>query len=187
METSQNLAAQIVNNACEGFQQFVDQQAALAPMAQKNSKQLKIWIKINKFAIALLFLSIIVWVLSSIIRWDKKTFMLEMNITLGILALTTITILVSFYCYGKEQLYRRTSNKIAAGRLSHVKNSINRALMAHMCVNEDDYTTDFYFRRMQQITGGFFADDFESQLEPEEASEIRNWLRTSYSGCLRAD
>lgn len=186
METSRNLAAQIVDSACQEFQQFVDQQAALAPMAEKNNKQFETWLKISRFALILLILSI-VWLFFSAIWVDKQRFMLSMNITFGIMALNLITALVSVYFYGKKRLYQQTSKKITAGRLNYVKEIINRALMEHMCANEDDNTEDFYFKRMQKITSGFFADDFNSSLTAEETSEIRNWLRSSYSACLRAD
>lgn len=186
METSGNLAVQIVDSACQNFGQLVAQQAALSPIAKKNNKQFEAWLRISKFAFILLALSI-VWLISSAIWADKHRFMLSMNITFGIMALNSITVLVSVYFYGQKRLYQQTSKKITAGRLNYVKEVINRALMEHMCANEDDNTEDFYFKRMQKITSGFFADDFNSSLTAEETSEIRNWLRSSYSACLRAD
>lgn len=186
METSGNLAAQIVNTACQEFQHFIDQQAALAPMAEKNNKQFETWLRISKFALILLILSI-VWLFYSAIWANKHKFMLSMNITFLIMALNLITALVNVYFYGKKRLYQQTSKKITAGRLNYVKEVINRALMTHMCANEDDNTADFYFKRMKKITSGFFADDFNSSLTAEETSEIRNWLRSSYSACLRDD
>ncbi|NCU44055.1 hypothetical protein EOM71_00040 [Candidatus Falkowbacteria bacterium] len=188
METSQNLAAEVVNQACQEFQQFVDQQAALTPIAENNNKWLKIWIKIAKFATLLLILSVLAWLISiTQIDDNKKLFTLIMNITLVLMVLNMITLLPTILLYGERRLYQKTSQKIAAGRLSHVKNNINLALIEHICANEDDSTADFYFKRMKEISGGFFAADFESQLEPEEVSEIRNWLRANYSACLRAD
>ncbi|NCU44756.1 hypothetical protein EOM71_03710 [Candidatus Falkowbacteria bacterium] len=187
METSKNLAAQIVDNACQEFQQFVDQQAVLAPMAEKNSRVLKIWIKIGIFALALLFLSIIAWLLLSVFWVDKKTFMLSMNIALTIMALNLIPALIMLYFFGKVRLHQQISKKIAAGRLNYIKEIINQALMAHMCANEDDKIEDFYFKRMKKITSGFFADDFNPSLTEEETAELRSWLKASYSACIRAD
>ncbi len=185
METTINLAAQIVNGACQEFQWLIGQQEVLAPMAEKNSKQFETWLKISRFALILLILSI-VWLFFSAIWVDKQRFMLSMNITFGIMALNLITALVSVYFYGKKRLYQQTSKKITAGRLNYVKEIINRALMEHMCANEDDSTTDFYFNRMKEITSGFFADDFKSSLTEEETAEIRSWLKASYAACLQA-
>ena len=42
METSQNLAAQIVDAACQEFQQLVNRQAILEPMAQKAGMQARL-------------------------------------------------------------------------------------------------------------------------------------------------
>ena len=185
METSKNLASQIVDTACQEFQQLVNQQAVLAPMAEKNSRQLKIWIKITKLALALLVLSMIAWLLLSVFWVDKKTFMLSMNIALTIMALNLIAVLIMCYFFGKVRLNQQISKKINDGRLNYIKSVISRAFMEHICANDDDYSTDFYFNRMKEISSGFFADDFDSELSSEETEQIRSWLKASYAACLQ--
>ena len=181
METSKNLAAQIVDSACQEFQKLIAQQTTLMSMAQKAGMQAKAYKIITVFIAALFFITMFA---SLFVKQGYNMVIIAVS-AVGVAA---IVFFIIYLCYaGKERACYRDIKTIAAGRLSYTKKAINRALMEHMCANDDSCTEDFYFKRMQKITSGFFADDFNSSLTAEETSEIRNWLRSSYSACLRAD
>lgn len=181
METSKNLAAQIVDSACQEFQQFVDQQATLVSMAQKAGMQAKAYKIITVFIAALFFITMFA---SLFVKQGYNMVIIAVS-AVGVAA---IVFFIIYLCYaGKERACYRDIKTIAAGRLSYTKKVINRALMEHMCANEDDKIEDFYFKRMKKITSGFFADDFNPSLTEEETAELRSWLKASYSACIRAD
>lgn len=182
METTINLAAQIVNGACQEFQQLAARKAVLVVVAQKANRQAKIF---KNIAISLLVLLLIVVMSTDYLTKRSATAFVIVFAAIVIILLPVIFIYL--LREEKERSCHRDIKTIANGRLNYVKEVINRALMEHMCANEDDNTEDFYFKRMKKITSGFFADDFNSSLTAEETSEIRNWLKSSYSACLRAD
>lgn len=180
METSKNLASQIVDTACQEFQQIVNRQAILEPMAQKAGMQAKAYKIITLFILALFFITMF------------ASLFVKQGYNMVIIAISAVGIvgIVFFILYlryeGKERACYREIKIITAGRLNYIKEIINRALMEHMCANDDNCTEDFYFKRIKKITRGFFADDFKSSLTEEETAEIRNWLKASYAACLQA-
>lgn len=188
METSQNLAAQIVNSACQEFQQLAAQQATLVSMAQKAGMQAKAYKIITLFILALFLITMFA---SLFVKQGYNMIIIAVS-AVGIAA---IVFFVLYLCYaGKERACYRDIKTIAAGRLKYVKAIINQTLMAHIqalmaqtCANDGDETIVVSLERIKKIINGFFTDDFNSSLTAEEASEIRNWLRTSYSACIRAD
>ncbi len=189
MEISKNLAVQIVNSACQDFEQLVARRVALNSKAEKIAKQLKIWIKINKITLVLLFLSLINWLILALLinKVGRQVFTLSMNITLSIVMVNLVPLLVNVSLYGKEKAWKQACQTVAAGRLCYVKKVISRALLAHICVNEDDETVEYCFQRLKEIISGFYADNFESSLTKEEVAAIRSWLETSFSARPRAD
>jgi len=189
MEISKNLAVQIVNSACQDFEQLVAQRVALSSKAKKIASRLKIWMKINKITLVLLFLSLICCLTLALLinKVGRQAFTLSMNITLSVVMVNLVPLLVNVYLSGKEKACKQALQIIAAGRLSYIRRIISRALLAHICVNEDDETVEYCFQRLKEIISGFYADNFESSLTKEEIAAIRSWLETSFSARPRAD
>lgn len=186
METCQNLAAQIVNVACQEFQQLLDQQAFLAPMAQKASRQARNCKWLSAISATLLIVFLVVYSISlnmGNMTTNKNWFTIGF-IPIGVML---VAILLLSHFDNKHRLYQKNIKTVAAGRLNYIKQAINLALMEHVCTNDDDYTSDFYFKRMKEISSGFFVDNFNSKLTPEETSEIRSWLKASWSACFQTN
>lgn len=187
METSKNIAAQIVDAACQEFQELVNQQAFLEPRARKSALKAKIckWLSVVS---AMAFVAFIV--IHFVLNMDDAVTMKKSWTTIGFFPLAVMAITALLFAYFNDRRHRshqQNINIVKSGRINYIKEVINRALMEHMCANDESYTEDFYFKRMKKITSGFFADDFNSSLTAEETSEMKNWLRSSYSACLRAD
>lgn len=182
METSENLAAQIVNSACQKFGQLTAQKAVLVVIAQKAGRQAEI---LKTIAMFLLVLLVIMVMFTD--YFTKQSAMAFLIVFTAIVVILLSVIFISLLREKKERNCRQNIKTIANGRLNYIKGVINRVLMEHICTNDDSYTEDFYFKQMKKITSGFFANDFNSSLTEKETTEIRSWLRASYSACLRAD
>lgn len=188
METSQNLAAQIVNSACQEFQQLVDNQAMLTPMELKATRLAKVCMAIAMIGIALTGITCPLYLLMG--RETIKVINDKFGFNAFIVMLcASFLALIFFFIYAhfdaKRRTYLQAIKIIADGRLEYIKSVISRAFMEHICANDDDYSTDFYFNRMKEISSGFFADDFDSELSSEETEQIRSWLKASYAACLQ--